>query len=303
MIGGTLDVYVLVSVPDNLSPGEHRFWLNASSSDGRQAVRAVPVEFDLIPYFDSIDFAGLSWNDPLGDDFAYTYRLESDRVVSSRGRRARHAEMDVLTLTAVLDPETNLVTLTMELKGAPSEDRGVFYGVYIVDEDHRVEGGLVDPRSHQVGDFVWESHDEANTIANMYMSDGQLGSSVPMLSLSVTHGSDRVVFHVHAKDLRKAGVEPGSGFRVYAYCHRLGAPEGGGGGTRLVYDTAGQGAVTGPWEFTDEPEETSGMAWVVAAVVAVAVLAILSVLFVIPRLLPSEPEEGPDEADDWVEFD
>jgi hypothetical protein len=261
------------------------------------------VEFDLIPYFDSIDFAGLSWNDPLGDDFAYTYRLESDRVVSSRGRRARHADLDILTLTAVLDPETNLVTFTMELKGAPTEDRGVFYGVYIVNEDHRVVGGLVDPGSHETGDFVWESHDEANTIANVYVSDAQLGSSVPMLSLSVFHGSDRVIFNVHAKDLRKAGVEPGSGFRVYAYCHRLGPPDGGGGGSRLVYDTAGQGDVTGPWEFTDEPEESSSMASVVVAMVIVAVLAVLTVLYVIPRLLPPEPAEEPDEGDEWVEFD
>jgi hypothetical protein len=286
-----------------MSPGEHRMWLNASSSDGREAVRAVPVEFDLIPYFDSIDFAGLNWDDPLEDDFAYTYQLESDRVVSSRGRRARHADMDILTLTAVLDPETNMVTLTMEMKGAPAEDRGVFYGVYIVNEDHQVVGGLEDPASHETGDFVWESHDAANTIANMYVSDGQLGSSVPMLSLSVFHGSDRVVFHVHAKDLRKAGVEPGSEFQIYGYCHRLGPPDGGGGGSRLVYDTAGQGAVTGPWEFTNEPEESSSMAWIVAALVVVAALALFSVLYLIPRLTPPVPEEEPDEADEWEEYD
>jgi hypothetical protein len=301
-VGGTMDVYLEISVPDNLSPGEHRVWVNASSSDGRQAPRAVPVEFDIIPYYDGFDFAGLSWDDPLGDEFAYTYRLEADRVASSRGRRAGHADLDILTLTAVLDPATNVVTLTVELKGAPTDDRGVFYGVYFVTEDHQVVGGLVDPRSHEAGDLVWESHDEANTLASMYVSDGQLGSSVPMPSLGVTLGADRVVFTVHADDLRRAGVEPGSGFLVYAYCHRLGAPDEG-GGTRLVYDTAGQGAVTGPWEFTDEPEEASSMALVViAAVAVVAALAVLFVLFVIPRLTPPVPDEEPDEADDWVEF-
>ncbi len=300
-VGETVEVFVQISVPDNMFPGEHRVWVNASSSDDRQAGRAVPLEFDVVPYFDTLDFAGLSWEDALEDEFEYTYTMEGNKVVSSRGRRGRHSDLDIVILSAVLDLDSNLVTVTMELKGTPSQDRGVFYGVYFVSEDHQVIGGLEDPKSHARGDFVWESHDEANTTAFMYLSDQHTGSSVPMLSLSIRFESDRVVFTVHAKDLRKAGVDPGSGFRVYGYCHALGTSDGGEDRTRLVYDTAGQGAVTAPWDFTNEPEETSTFMWFGLAVAVVAVLAFLFVVL-LPRLMPPPPEEEPDEADDWVEY-
>jgi hypothetical protein len=300
--GQTVEVIVQVSVPDTMFPGEHRVWVNATSSDERQATRAVPVEFDVVPYYETRDFAGLRWEDPLGDDFEYKYSMEGNDVVSSRGRRGRHADLDIVTLTGVLDIDTGIVTFTMELKGSPSQDRGIFYGVYLVTEEHLVEGGLADPASHREGDFVWESHDEAETMAFMYVSDQQTGSSVPMPSLDIQLLSDRVVFTVDAKDLRTAGVDPGSGFRLYAYCHRLGSEDGGGDRTTLVYDTAGQGAVTAPWQFTDEPEGSSSYLWIG---VAVAVVAILAVLFVVllPRIMPPKPEEEHDEADEWVEYE
>jgi hypothetical protein len=299
-VGGRVEVFVQISVPDNMFPGEHRVWINASSSDHREAVRAVPLEFDVIPYYNTIDFANLLWSDELDDDFTYTYTMVGNDVVSSRGRQGRHSEFDMVSLSAVYDLDTNIVTITMELKGSPVQEPGVFYAVYFVDPDHNVVGGLLDPESHRKGDFVWESHDEANTMVFMYLSDQQKGSSVNMGSLDIKFGSDRVVFTVHAKDLRKA-VDPGSGFRLYAYCHKLGSSDGNKAETRLIYDTAGQGAVEAPWDFTREPEETSNLVWVG---VGVAVLVVLALLFFIlwPKLMPPEPEPEPTEADEWVEY-
>lgn len=299
--GADLEVYVQVSVPDDLFPGEHRLWVNASSSDGREAVRAVPVEFDLVPYYDTIDFQDLQWSDLLDDDFTYTYLSEGNEVVSASGRRGRSDELDMVSLTGLLDLETNVVTVTMELKGAPVTGAGVFYGVYFVSGDHQVVGGLADPESHRRGDFVWESHDEDNTIAFVYLSDNLMGSSVPMNDLDVSLGSDRVVFTLHARDLRKAGVDPGSDFRLYGYCHRLGSPGDDGKGARLVYDTAGQGSIDAPREFTREPPEEASYWWV-GVVVAMAVALAVVFLYLLPRLLPPEPEEEPEEADDWVEY-
>jgi uncharacterized membrane protein len=295
------EVFVQISVPDNMFPGEHRVWVNASSSDQREVMRAVPIEFDVIPYYDTIDFANMRWDDLLEEDLTYTYSMEGNDVTTAKGRRGQHSEFDILTLTGVLDVDTNIVTLTMELKGTPVQDMGVFYGIYIVTADHQVVGGLADPASHRRGDFVWESHDVANTTAFVYLSDNLQGSSVPMLSLEVHFLSDRVVFTVHAKDLRKAGVDPGSDFRLYAYCHRLGSSDGGDARTRLIYDTAGQGAVDAPREFTREPEEASSLVWLGVAVAVVAVLALLF-LMLLPRLMPPEPEPEPTEADDWVEY-
>jgi hypothetical protein len=201
----------------------------------------------------------------------------------------------------VLDPETNTVTVMLDLFGPPSRDRGAFYAVYFVNADHRVEGGLMDPASHRRGDFVWESHDEANTIAFMYLTDQQQGSSVPMPSLVVEFQYHRVAFSIHAKDLRDAGVDPGSGLLLYAYCHQLGSTEGEMAETRLIFDTAGQGAVEVPEEFTKEPEEMSSLVWLVVAVAVVLVLALLFVLL-FPSLLPPKPEPEPEEVDEWVEF-
>ena len=304
--GETLEVFVQISVPDHMAPGEHRVWVNATSSDRREVMRAVPVEFDVIPYYNTMDFRDLVWNDLWEDDFAYTYSIEGTDVVSSQGRRGGFPEFDVISLTAIIDPETNIVTVMMDLKGAPVSGPGVFYAVYFVNADHRVEGGLLDPISHRRGDFVWESHDEANTTAFMYLSDQQMGSSVPMPSLDIEFQYHQVTFRMHAKDLRMAGVDPGSGLNLYAYCHRLGSSEGDDAETRLIYDTAGQGAVGAPREFTREPEMSRSMVWIGVAVAVVAVLAILF-LVLLPKLLPPKPEPEPEpepaEADEWVEYD
>jgi uncharacterized membrane protein len=299
--GKEMEVFVQISVPDNMFPGEHRVWLNASSSDQREVMRAVPLEFDVIPYYDTIDFADMLWNDLLEEDFTYTYTMEGNEVTSARGRRGQHNEFDIISLVALYDLDTNVVTVTMELKGTPIQDQGVFYGVYFVTADHQVLGGLADPETHRRGDFVWESHDASNTTAFMYLSDNLAGSSVPMLSLEIHFLSDRVVFTMHAKDLRKAGVDPGSEFRLYGYCHRLGSSDGGDARTRLIYDTAGQGAVDAPRDFTREPEGSSSMVWIGVAVAVVAVLAFI-IMYLLPRLLPPEPEPEPTEADDWVEY-
>jgi len=296
-----LEVFVQISVPDNMFPGEHRVWIKASSSDARQDTRAVPIEFDVIPYYDTIDFADMRWDDLLADDFSYTYSMEGNEVVNARGRRGQYDEFDVVSLTGLLDLETNTVTVTMELKGSPVQGSGVFYAVYFVNADHQVIGGLVDPGSHRRGDFVWESHDDANTRAFMYLSDNQMGSSVPMLSLQVEFESDRVVYTFHARDLRKAGVDPGSDFRLYAYCHRLGSPGGGDEETQLIYDTAGVGAIDAPREFTREPAEPSSFLWVGVGLAIVIALAVLFVVF-LPKLLPHEPEPEPTEEDEWVEY-
>jgi uncharacterized membrane protein len=295
------EAFVQISVPEYILPGEHRVWINASSKDPNVAMRAVALEFDVVPIYYPQDFQDQRYDDLLGDDFAYTYEIQGDRVVSSRGHGGRHSEFDIVSLVAVLDLSTNTVTLTIELKGPPDQDRGVFYAVYFVTEDHQVIGGLVDPESHKVGDLVWETHDEANTIAFVYLSDQLLGSSVPMQSLDVDYGSDRVVFTMHARDLRKAGVDPGSDFQLYAYCHELGSVGGEGAKTRLIYDTAGKGAVDGPYDFTNEPEETSNVKWVAVGVAVIIALALLFLYF-LPRLLPPEPEPEPTEADSWVEY-
>jgi len=299
--GSTQDVFVQVSVPGTMFPGEHRVWVNASSSHGGQAMRAVPLEFDVVPIYNPGDFAGMRADDPLSDDFAYTYSMEGNRVVSARGRRGRHVDMDIVSVAAVFDLATNNVTVTLELRGAPSRDRGIFYGVYFVTDDHRVTGALDDPASHRTGEFEWETHDGDGTFAFIYLSDQQMGSSSPMTSMSGKLLADRVVWTFHARDLRRAGVEPGSGFRLYAYCHRLGSTGGGEAETRLVYDTAGTGAPAAPWDFTREPGETSYVPWILAVVAVVAALALLFV-YLLPRLLPPEPEHEHTEADDWVEY-
>ncbi len=299
--GATQEVYVQISVPGTMFPGEHRVWVNASSSFDGQAMRAVPVEFDVVPIYNPGDFADMRADDPLSDDYSYSYSIEGNEVVSARGRRGKHPEMDIVSVTAVFDLATNNVTVTLELHGAPSRDQGIFYGVYFVTADHRVTGALDDPASHRRGDLEWETHDEANTIAFVYLSDQQMGSSSPMTSMSGKLMADRVVWTFHARDLRRAGVEPGSGFHLYAYCHRLGSTGGGEAETRLVYDTAGTGALDAPWDFTREPEEVSYVPWILAVVAVVAALALLFVYF-LPRLMPPEPEPEHTEADDWVEY-
>jgi len=275
--------------------------VNASSSFGDQAMRAVPVEIDVIPIYNPGDFADMRADDPLSDDYAYSYSLEGNKVVSARGRRSKNPDMDIVSVTAVFDLDTNNVTVTLELHGTPSREKGIFYGVYFVTADHQVTGALDDPAAHRRGEFEWETRDEAHTIAFVYLSDQQMGSSSPMVSMTGKLLADRVVWTFHARDLRRAGVEPGTGFHLYAYCHKLGSTGGGEAETRLVYDTAGVGALEAPWDFTREPEETSYVPWILVAVAVVAVLALLFMHYM-PRLLPPEPEHEHTEADDWVEY-
>lgn len=305
--GQVLELTVHIVVPDNMSPGDHRFWVNVSSEDQGQAVRSIPLEFEVVSIYSPLDFADLSHQDPLDDDYRYSYRTEGDdqSVVRAEGRRGEDPALDIISVVAYLDLETNTVRVTLEVRGRISSESGVYYAVYFVNTDHWLRGALLDPAEHTSGDFAWDAYDGDNMTTYVYLAAGEPGSSAPMDGLQVTVSSDKVVFDIPARDLRGSGVVPGTDIRIYAYCHRMGGGEV--GTSEVTWDTAGTGAGPAPAQITIEAAETTSSSWVVALAI-VAVLAVVLVVQWLRRDYPfrpraPEPEAEPGEESEWVEYE
>ncbi len=303
--GQELVVSVTIVVDDNILPGEHRFWLNAISQDASVAIRVLPVEFDVVPVFNPRDFADKQYGDPLNDDYTYRYTTDGvdGPVTRSSGKAGSVSVIDIISVTAVLDLETGTVIVTLELKGLATESEGVVYVVHFVNADHQLTGPLVDPRAHHTeGEFTWSSHDVGNSTFWMSLAGGVMGSRVPVTTMEVEVLADKVYFHIGVRDLRHAGVEPGSDIRLYAYCHQVDGRDGEGADGRITYDTAGQGAVSAPAPFSDEPDEGSpGLP--VAAGLIIAVVAVVA-LFMFRRWKAARMAPLDEfDPDGWVEYE
>ncbi len=304
--GEDLEVAVTIVVQDNMLPGEHRFWLNATSEDSTVAARVLPVEFDVFPIYNPIDFVDQTYGDPLNDDFTYSYITDGSvgPVTGASGRRGADPAVDIISVTAILDLETSTVTVTLELKGLAVTQEGVRYEVYFVNDDHRLTGALLDPRAHhQRGAFQWEDSNWDNVIFSMYLEGDRIGSSSTVVSLQVEVLADKVHFLIGAGDLRYAGVDIGSDFKLYAYAHRIGGDDEVDG--RLTWDTAGHGAAPAPAAFDDMPEEASSETGVaVVVVVAALVAAVVTALFLFRRWWEAQKLPPDDhDPDQWVEFE
>jgi uncharacterized membrane protein len=304
--GQELEVTVTIVVRDNILPGEHRFWLNARSQDPFVAMRVLPVEFDVVPVYNPGDFADKQYSDPLNDDYTYRYTTDGvdGPVTSSSGKAGGVPVIDIVSVTAVLDLEAGMVTVTLELKGLAMESEGVVYVVHFVNGDHQLTGPLVDPRAHHTeGEFTWSSHDVGNSTFWMSLAGGVMGSRVPVTTMDVEVLADKVYFNIGVRDLRHSGVEPGSDILLYAYCHQVDGRDGAGADGRITYDTAGQGAASAPAPFSEEPDEGSPGRLPVAAGVTIAVVAVVA-LFIFrrwkaARIAPMD-ESDPD---GWVEYE
>jgi hypothetical protein len=298
--GHQLEVTLDITVPDNMTPGTHTVWINATSEDQSLKPRAVNVIFEVIPVLYPTDFANLTYTDTFGDDYTYVYRTEGEdkTVVSAKGRRGAEIDMDILSLSAFFDPETNLVTITLELRGSPDYGPGTEYNVVFVNENHRAGGDLRFPQQHTEGDYEWSSFDILNTTTPIWVAAGELGSFVPMDNLQVQVLAAKLIFTVPARELRYAGVRTGNELHMYAYCHRLG---GEGDENSITWDTAGKGSYPAPSEFTKEEEGSSSSGLLAVIVLAVLVLAVVAAFLMFRN--KGHGEEPEDDASEWIEYE
>ncbi len=276
----TQDVTVTITVPRGHEPGVYYFLLKASSSNGSLNVRSVPIDFLLMPVFTENDFSDLEKNDSVDDDYLFTFTLDEagGEVLESSGRHHRSSNIDIVSVKAVHDHATGTVTVTLRCAAEIIDDEETEYWVFFVNGSHRQPGALLKPWEHTNGSFLWTFSDPALTLCNMYYENGQGGSTYDLPGLELSVEGDTITFRVPSRELRSAGVDPVSGFGLYAYAHTLTIMEDGDYRARIDWDTAGLGAARVPAEFFNKPEEESPLppflAPMAIALVAVAVLAL-----------------------------
>ena len=277
--GESQDVTVTLTVPRDLVGGVYVFSLMAASSNGSVLVRTVHIHYEIVPVYSADDFEPLQYVDDPGDDYAFTFTAEEagGSVTRSRGRLHRAGNVDFLNLNADIDMENGTVVVTLIFEDGPLDDPATEYWVYFVDEDHRQGGPLLRPGVYNEGEFNWTFSDQAHTLVGLWYSGGEWGSTGNLTVLEVGTTWNGMNFNISSRELRREGVDPGSGFGVYAYAQTLTRSTDGDYRMRVVWDSAGLGAARPPAEFTNEPEDTPAPAHLapLALVAAAATLVVL----------------------------
>lgn len=201
------------------------------------------------------DFADLTYTDPKGDDYTFYWEGEGtdSTITDSYGEKGKYPEVDIVSLEATLDSGT--VTVVVEY----SDD--VEYGPYVffVESSHDQSAysgcqDLLSPQDHNDRRLSWSYSDTNHSV--MYIgleSDPWEGthtiSSASMPSLTGTFSGKTVTFTMSVEDLENAGITPGSGFGVYAFCYRTDSWPGDTWYNEITWDSAGLGAASAPEEF------------------------------------------------------
>ena len=276
--GQESDIYWIASVPDSMPGGLYRIWVHANSKDPLQVTRSVPIDLEVVPLFDEGDFSLLTYFDPAGDD--YTFSFETDEHMGwlewSMGAIGDVPAVDIVSLDVMLDTEKADVILTMVFSGAISDDGKAEYWVYFVNATHRQGGVILNPQDYEGGDYSWDYSDEDDVLLSLFLDDGvaRSGSGEPF---DTQVSGNRVVITIPARRLRGEGLEPGSIFGVYAYAHVLDISSEDGWSMTVTWDSAGVGAAGAPEGFDNRPEEGSPIGTFLAPL-AIAVATVTAVL-------------------------
>jgi uncharacterized membrane protein len=277
----TLDITVTITVPKGHKPGVYAFHLKATSSNGSNRVRIVPIDYLLMPVFIEEDFDDLEFNDTVDDNYLFTFISDGagGEVLESSGRWHRSSNIDIVSGDAVHDHTSGMVTVTLRCAAEIIDELGTEYCVYFVNGSHQQPEVLLKPWEHTDGPFLWAFSDPSLTLCNMYYGNGQGGSTFDLPGLEVSVEGDTITFIVPSRELRAAGVEPASGFAIYADAHTLTIKDNGDRMEQIDWDTAGRGAPMVPAEFFNElEEETSGMTYLAPLAIALVVIAVLVVV-------------------------
>jgi hypothetical protein len=271
---------------------------------------SAPAEFNR-DLFTPQDFEDLVYDDPIGDD--YTFYLAGEvsedtvigaftdlfsysfydvdgsnlTVIDAYGDMGTSPDLDIVGLKMTFDPDSETITVTLEIAGSFNLASDYIYQVYLVERGHQQEGFLLEPQAFQEGSIYWEHSDLGHSLAMFYLVndpyDGPSIYSEPGLGSLTFDVTDKVItFSVSASDLQWAGARTGTGFGVYAYCHHV---DGGYYWDRTVrWDAAGLGAAAAPAEFNLETDgdDDSGeeiMSPMFIVILVVLVLVVVGVVF------------------------
>jgi len=274
------DVTVTMTVPKDGRTGVFNFFLNAHSSDTSLIVRVVPMDLEVIPVYDREDFIALDYIDPPGDDYTFTYTAnrEAGRVIDSRGRLNRSPAFDITHLGAMLDPSNGTVVVTLTC-GEIANEEGALYGIFFVNKSHRQTGPLLRPSIYQRGAFNYSLIDPSLAYLSIWYIEDGFGTTEEISGLEVTSSSNEITFVVPLRELRRMGMDPGSEFGVYAYAQKMKVSDNGDYKARVVWDSAGLGAVNPPAEFTNEPEEGPISPFLAVLAISFVAVVIVAVAF------------------------
>jgi uncharacterized membrane protein len=277
--GESQDVTVTITVPRDLVGGVYYCSLMATSSDESLVVRQVGIQYEIVPVYSADDFSPWSVADDRGDDYAFTFTAEEAGgiVTSSRGRLDRAGNVDFLNVNSGFDIGNGTVVVTLIFEDGPMDDPATEYWVYFVDEHHRQGGPLLRPGIYNEGEFNWTFSDQAHTIVGLWYSDGEWGSTGNLTDVEVSTAWNGITFNISSRELRREGVDPGSGFGVYAYAQTMITSVNDEYRMRVVWDSAGLGAARPPAEFTNEQDDVPAPSYLapLALVVAAATLVVL----------------------------
>jgi hypothetical protein len=278
LAGEESDFYWVVSVPDGMPGGLYRIWVHANSEDSSQETRSVPIDLEVVPLFDEEDFGDLAYFDPSGDE--YTFHFEAGEptgtVRTSKGGTGGVSAVDIVSLDVSVDTGTAEVVVTLVFSGDVVDDGTAEYWLYFVNATHRQGGAILDPEDYQGGGFQWDFSDEANVLLPLFLDGDVVRVGGTGESLDTLVSGKGVVVTLPGKRLRELGLEPGSGFGMYAYAHVLETSTEDGWSMTVTWDSAGVGAAPAPEEFDNKLKEGSPLGAALAPLaMAVALLAVV----------------------------
>jgi hypothetical protein len=250
------------------------------------------------------DFADLDFDDAKGDDYSFfmeAVSYEDDTITFSSGEKGKFAYVDIRNVRAALDSST--VTLTLTLNDDLMGGLSLAYCIFIVNSDHQWDSSLHEPQAVTDCGETFEFADLDNVIVYFRLnrpSDGDwsVSSSEYLPSKDFTVDGNVWQVTVDSAELEDVGVEPGSGFSVYGYCHRNAGYFGETWSAEISWDSAGHGSVNAPNEFnvesTGEGDTTSeSMALVGLLLVIVLVVIVGVALFVMSSKKKAEAATPP----------
>ena len=271
-------VTVTFTVPSSMTPGLYHLRLNASSSDEGEHVRSILLELRIKAVYQKGDFADLAYSDESDDDYllVITSKGADGKVLESKSRVNQSASVDILHLEARHDHSTGTVTVTLILSDGALVEPTTEYWVFFVNRSHRQVGPLLSPENHASGTFEWNFSDPRRTICDIHYIDGEVGSTSALHGLVAEVDGAILTITVPSRELRRIGLEPGSGFGLYAYAHTKVVAVDGEHTLRVDWDSAGVGAATAPDDFTNKREDTPlpGLLALIALVLAALVVVV-----------------------------
>jgi len=238
--------------------------------------------------FTQEDFSALNYEEAKKDP--YTLFLEGSiaysTVAIANGKWGGYPHMDIVSLKAIYDEASGIVTITFTTRSEIAWDDEHQLWISFVTKDHMQPTTLWDHESLDLSawmDFVDadESYIHFYLVEDTIFNTGlQAGSSPRMENLDFDLRGNVLELTMDANELRRMGLRSGSGFDLYAYMNIMNTTLTGGNSyeQRITFDAIGRGALDKPAGASNDDGDGDGLNLAGLAVCVVMVLILVLVI-------------------------